>query len=60
MKDVYSSLEHNEVEWEENRDCVVLVSKTKEWRRGKVTKKISDKIVEVIICDSIVFAPYHV
>ncbi|XP_078259334.1 RING finger protein 17 [Rhinoraja longicauda] len=51
MKDVYSSLEPNEVEWEENRDCVVLVSKTKEWRRGKVTKMISDKIAEVFCYD---------
>ncbi|XP_051882620.1 RING finger protein 17 [Pristis pectinata] len=51
MKDVYSSSEHDRVEWEEDRDCALLVSETKEWRRGKITKVISDKVVEVFCYD---------
>ncbi|XP_072898030.1 RING finger protein 17 [Hemitrygon akajei] len=51
MKDVYSSSEPDTVEWEENRDCVLLSSETKEWRRAKVTKVITDKMVEVFCYD---------
>ncbi|XP_067842784.1 RING finger protein 17 [Heptranchias perlo] len=46
MKDVYSSLEQEVVEWKETMDCALLVFEHKEWRRGKVTKVISDKSVE--------------
>ncbi|XP_069747424.1 RING finger protein 17 [Narcine bancroftii] len=51
MNYVYSSLEHNEAEWEENMDCVLMISETKEWVRGKITKVISDKVVEVFCYD---------
>ncbi|GCB62969.1 hypothetical protein scyTo_0007318 [Scyliorhinus torazame] len=51
MKVVYSTLEQEVVEWEENMDCALLVFEHREWRRGKVTKVISDKFVEVFCYD---------
>ncbi|XP_078077573.1 RING finger protein 17 [Mustelus asterias] len=46
MRVVYSSLEPEVVQWEESMDCALLVFEHREWRRGKVTKVISDKFVE--------------
>ncbi|XP_043547808.1 RING finger protein 17 [Chiloscyllium plagiosum] len=51
MKVAYSSLEHEVVEWEESMDCALLAFEHREWRRGKVTKVISDKFVEVFCYD---------
>uniref|UniRef100_UPI00398EDE7B RING finger protein 17 isoform X2 n=1 Tax=Pristiophorus japonicus TaxID=55135 RepID=UPI00398EDE7B len=51
MKNVYSSLEEVVVEWEENMDCALLVFEHREWRRGKITKVISNKSVEVFCYD---------
>ncbi|XP_067889802.1 RING finger protein 17 [Heterodontus francisci] len=51
MKVVYSSLEQEVVEWEESMDCALLVFEHREWRRGKITKVISDKFVEVFCYD---------
>ncbi|XP_041054619.1 RING finger protein 17-like [Carcharodon carcharias] len=51
MKVVYSSLEREVVEWKESMDCALLVFEYREWRRGKVTRMISDKFVEVFCYD---------